>query len=226
MLITASEEVYQDGDIIIEEGTSGDWVYVIQSGNVEISKTIEGKKYIVARLGPGEVFGELGFLGTVQRTATARAVGETCVGVIDRTYLDSEYNKLSSEFRAVLNALVKRFKQMTDRAVELTSRKEPRTEKILSLNYADKATFVDAHTENVGTRGLFIRTDNPFKAGEQFLLELVLPGLPESMNIKCEVVWANKEEDAGDHPNGMGVKFVEITAEDEHTLKEYLNPKT
>jgi uncharacterized protein (TIGR02266 family) len=225
MLITASEEVYQDGDIIIEEGTSGDWVYVIHSGNVEISKTIEGKKYIVAKLGPGEVFGELGFLGTVQRTATARAIGETCVGVIDRTYLDGEYNKLSSEFRAVLNALVNRFKQMTDRAVQLTSRKEPRTQKTLSLNYADRAAFVDAHTENVGTRGLFIRTDNPFEEGERFLLELVLPGLPESVNVKCEVVWTRKEEDESERKNGMGVKFVEIAAEDEQTLKDYLAPR-
>jgi uncharacterized protein (TIGR02266 family) len=224
--MTASEEVYQDGDIIIEEGTSGDWVYVIQSGAVEISKTIEGKKYIVARLGPGEIFGELGFLGTVQRTATARAIGETCVGLIDRTYLDNEYNKLSSEFRAVLNALVNRFKQMTSRAVELTSRKEPRTQKTLSLNYEDRAAFVDAHTENVGTQGLFIRTDNPFEEGEQFLLELVLPGLPESMEIKCEVVWARKEEGEGSQANGMGVKFVEIAAEDEQTLKQYLRPKT
>jgi CRP/FNR family cyclic AMP-dependent transcriptional regulator len=222
MLITASEEYYQDGDIIIEEGTSGDWVYVVHSGTVEISKTIEGRKYIVARLGPGEVFGELGFLGSVPRTATARAIGDTCVGIIDRTYLDSEYNKLSSEFRAVLNALVKRFKQMTDRAIEYTSRKEPRTQKILSLNYADRAAFVDAHTENVGTRGLFIRTDNPFEEGEQFLLELVLPGLPDSMEIKCEVVWARGKGDESSQPTGMGVKFVEIAAEDEQTLKKYL----
>ena len=226
MLITASEEVYQDGDIIIEEGTSADGIYVIHSGTVEISKTIEGKKYIIARLGPGEVFGELDFLETVQRTATAQAIGETCVGVIDRRYLDSEYNKLSSEFRAVFGALVKRFKQMTDRAVRLKSRKEPRTRKTLSLNYADRATFVDAHTENVATRGLFIRTDNPFKKGEQFLLELVLPGLPESMNIKCEVVWARKEGERRDHPNGMGVKFIEMAAGDEQTLKTYLRPKT
>ncbi|MBW2170500.1 MAG: TIGR02266 family protein [Deltaproteobacteria bacterium] len=224
MLITASEEFYQDGDIIIEEGSSGDWVYVVNSGTVEISKTIDGKKYIVARLGPGEVFGELGFLGSVPRTATARAIGETSVGILDRTYLDTEYNRLSSEFRTVLSALVKRFKQMNDRAVEYTSRKEFRTQKTLSLNYADRAAFVDAHTENVGTRGLFIRTDNPFEEGEQFLLELVLPGLPNTMEIKCEVVWARKQGEEPGQANGMGVKFVEITEEDEQTLKDYLSP--
>jgi len=36
----ASEETYKDGQVILEEGSSGDWVYVVLSGSVEISKTI------------------------------------------------------------------------------------------------------------------------------------------------------------------------------------------
>lgn len=112
MFYVVSEETYQDGEVIIEEGTSGDWVYVVQTGSVEISKTIQGKKFILAMLGPGEVFGELGFLGNVTRTATARAAGETSVGLIDRAMLDSQFNKLSSEFRTILTAVVQRFKQM------------------------------------------------------------------------------------------------------------------
>lgn len=224
MLITASEEVYQDGQIIIEEGTSGDWVYVIHSGTVEISKTIKGKKNIVTMLGPGEIFGELGFLGGVSRTATARAVGETCVGIIDRAYLDSEFNKLSAEFRAVLDALVKRFKEMTDRAVEFSSRKEARAQKTLSLTYEDKKAFMDAYTGNVGSRGLFIRTEKPLEQGERFLLKINLPALSDPLKVQCEVVWARKQEEETGYPSGMGVKFIGITKEDEQTLKEYLNP--
>ena len=43
MFNIASEETYQDGQVIIKEGTTGDWVYVVLSGSVEISKTVEGK---------------------------------------------------------------------------------------------------------------------------------------------------------------------------------------
>jgi hypothetical protein len=42
------------------------------------------------------------------------------------------------------------------------------------------------------------------------------------MKIKCEVVWARAEGEETDSPNGMGVKFIEITQEDKETLKKYL----
>jgi len=38
MFQTAIEEKYTDGQIIFKEGSSGDWIYVIESGAVEISK--------------------------------------------------------------------------------------------------------------------------------------------------------------------------------------------
>ena len=118
-----AEENYQDGQIIFEEGNSGDWMYVVLSGNVEISKTVGGKKVIIKKLQPEEVFGELGFLGSIKRTATVRAVGETTVGVIDREFLTREFNKLSPEVRDILVAVVKRFKEIIDVACRLSTRK-------------------------------------------------------------------------------------------------------
>ena len=123
MFYIASEETYQDGQIIFEEGSSGDWIYVILSGGVEISKNVGGKKVVVKRLLPEEVFGELSFLGNVERTATARAMGETVIGVVDREFIGQEYNKLSPEFRAILEAVVKRLRETVDLACRLSTRK-------------------------------------------------------------------------------------------------------
>jgi uncharacterized protein (TIGR02266 family) len=225
MFFIASEETYRDGEVIIKEGTSGDWVYVVQSGKVEVSKMVEGKKFIMTILGPGEVFGELGFLGGVTRTATVRAIGETVVGVIDRAHLDKEFNKLSSDFRAILVAVVTRFKQMADRTTQFSSRKANRTEKALSLRYEDQLSLVDAYTENVGGGGLFIKTENPLEPGERFLLTLALPGRSDPMQITCEVAWTRKQEGGADNPAGMGVKFVKITKDDDKTLKKHLSPQ-
>ena len=80
----AEEENYQDGQIIFKEDSSGDWIYVVLSGAVEISKNLQGQKYIISVLQTGEVFGELGFIGVTKRTATARAIGNTTLGIIDR----------------------------------------------------------------------------------------------------------------------------------------------
>lgn len=223
MFDIASEETYQDGQIIIKEGSTGDWVYVILSGTVEISRTVGAKKFVIELLKPEEVFGELAFLGGITRTATARAIGETTVGVIDRAFLDQQFNKLSSEFRAILVTVVQRFKKMIDRSQGFSARKEIRVLQTLSLKYKNKKSFVNAYTGNLSSGGLFIRTENPLKQGEHFLFKLQLPGLPDPMRIKCEVAWSRKKaEKMDDSPAGMGVTFIEMSKKDNEMLKQYL----
>jgi len=117
----ALEETYKDGEVIFEEGNSGDWVYVVLSGAVEVSKAVDGTRFVLSVLKPGEVCGELALIGAVKRTATTRAIGGTTVGIIDRSFLDREFNKLSADFRTVLIVMVERFIKTMDRAREFTS---------------------------------------------------------------------------------------------------------
>lgn len=117
----ALEETYEDGEVIFKEGNSGDWVYVVLSGAVEVSKAVNGTRFVLSTLKPGEVFGELALIGAVRRTATTRAIGRTTVGIIDRRFLDREFNKLSADFRTVLVAMVDRFIKTMDRAREFTA---------------------------------------------------------------------------------------------------------
>lgn len=218
----ASEEIYKDGQVIFREGTSGDWVYVILDGNVEISRTIGESKYTITVLEPGEVFGELGYLGDIKRTATARALGETTLGIIDRGFLDKEFNLLSSSFRAILVAMVNRFRSLTERTCEFSSRKEERTQKSLSVAFKDRQSFVRAFTSNISNEGLFIRTDSPLKEGEQFSLKLQLPDFSEPIRAKCEVVWARKQQQTEKRPPGMGVKFCGLAEAHKRLLNQYL----
>ena len=190
----AIEETYHDGQTIFKEGSSGDWVYIIISGTVEISKTVGGEKYIIEILKEGEVFGELGFIGGIKRTATARAQGVTTLGIIDREFLDKEFNKLSAQFRTILVSITYRFKKMLERACEFTSRTEARIPKALTLSFKDREAFIRAYTGNISAGGLFIKTENPLGPGRQFQLKLQLPNVSRAMQIKCEVVWSRKRE--------------------------------
>lgn len=219
----ASEDSYQDGQIIFKEGSSGDWVCVVLSGQVELSKTVGGKKSIIAILRPEQVFGELGFIGGIKRTVTARAIGETTVGVIDRSSLDTEFNSLSSEFRSILVSIVKRFEQMINRASDFRTRKDERVQKTLSLTFKTPAAFVEAFSSNLGTGGLFVRTENPLPEGERFFIKLQHPGASLPIRKECEVVWRRgKGAHANKGPPGMGVKFCDMTEKDHKVLKQYL----
>ena len=85
---------------------------------MELSKAVAAGRAVITVLQSGDIFGEMAFLARIPRTATARAVGETTVGIIDRAFLDAEYNKLSQYFQVILRTLSLRLKRATEQLVE------------------------------------------------------------------------------------------------------------
>lgn len=122
-MYVADEEDFFDGECIVEEGKHGSWIWVILEGVVEIVReTPEGALPIV-RLGDGSFIGSLSsFLiqGHI-RTATAVAVGNVQLGVLDSQRLAQEFARLTPEFRGLLLSVDKRLKQLNERAVEFRS---------------------------------------------------------------------------------------------------------
>ena len=224
MFQISTEETYQDGQIIFEEGNSGDWVYIVQSGAVELYKKVGEKKVVIAVLQSGDIFGELAFLAKIPRTASARAVGSTSVGIIDRTFLDQEYNGLSGSFHTILKSIALRFEKTTEKASHpALRRKDPRLPEVLSLSFKSSAGFVKAFSGDMSASGIFIKTNNPLTKGKYFILKLQLPDVSEALKIGCEVAWnRNETDDPVNQPKGMGIKFTEISPADHQKLKEAL----
>jgi signal transduction histidine kinase len=61
------------GDVVIEEGTPGHALYIILSGELEVSKRDDGRDLVLATRKAGEFLGEMSLIENSPRTASARA---------------------------------------------------------------------------------------------------------------------------------------------------------
>ena len=72
----------QKGEVIFHEGNLSDYAYIIETGSVEIlEQTSRGQK-LLGVLGENEIFGEMGLIDGLPRSATARAKQDTLIHVL------------------------------------------------------------------------------------------------------------------------------------------------
>jgi len=90
-------KLYKDGEVIFRENSSGKEIYIIMSGEVEISREIDGRKMSVAVLESGEFFGEMAPITNKLRSATATAIGSVSLrelsveDMIQRMHVDRDF---------------------------------------------------------------------------------------------------------------------------------------
>jgi CRP/FNR family cyclic AMP-dependent transcriptional regulator len=81
-------KIYRDGEPIVQQGDTGESMYVVQGGRVEVVLTTEdGEQRHLAFLETGDFFGEMAVFEKEVRSATVLAAGEARVLKIDKRTL-------------------------------------------------------------------------------------------------------------------------------------------
>lgn len=74
-----------EGHTLFQAGDPGESLFIVRSGDIELFiKDTAGQKIVLTIAGPGDMFGELAMLDNGSRTATALALSEAEVLVLDR----------------------------------------------------------------------------------------------------------------------------------------------
>jgi signal transduction histidine kinase len=74
-----------NGHVIFREGDGGDGMYVVRAGAVQISALVgQGERKPLARLKPGDYFGEMAVIDNEPRSASATAEGDTSLFYLPR----------------------------------------------------------------------------------------------------------------------------------------------
>lgn len=111
----AERKQFDSGDEIIEEHAPGDHLYVILSGKVQISKTIEPVgKQLLHDFGPGEFFGEMALLDDMPRSAEVTALEACELLRIPREQFDYLIHHSTKVAANILSAVTKRLRQTND----------------------------------------------------------------------------------------------------------------
>jgi CRP-like cAMP-binding protein len=77
-------KLYHDGEAIVREGETGDCMYVVQAGQVEVLQGKENNEVRLAVLNEGDFFGEMAIFEREVRSATVRAIGEVRVLTVEK----------------------------------------------------------------------------------------------------------------------------------------------
>ena len=79
-------------------------------------------------------------------------------------------------------------------------------------------------TRNISAGGVFVATDNLPRVGERINLRFALPGTGRQLAVQTEVRWirAKKSPTDADAPAGMGLQFLNPSADDVAALDQFL----
>ena len=87
------EKAVRKDELVFDEDSKGDSMYVIKSGAVKILKKVKNQENTIAMLNPGEFFGEMALLDGLPRSAAVKATSDSEVFMVS---LDG-YQKLRKE---------------------------------------------------------------------------------------------------------------------------------
>jgi CRP/FNR family transcriptional regulator, cyclic AMP receptor protein len=94
------------GEFLFQAGDPGDSLFIVQSGEIELFiKDTAGQKIVLATPSPGDMFGELAMLDYGPRTATAVALQDSEILVLDRDDLVLLFQKKPEAALHMLAAL-------------------------------------------------------------------------------------------------------------------------
>jgi len=113
------------GEALFREGDAGTEMFFIHTGTVIVSKYVAGRvEQVLARLGPGDFFGEMSLFDGQPRSATIQAETDTELYWFDRANLDRlmEQNPRAATafFHQLVLVFIKRLRDSSDLVAEVT----------------------------------------------------------------------------------------------------------
>lgn len=109
------DKYFEAGEAVFAEGDPSETAFIIERGRVEIHKVIDGSTVVLARLGDGEIFGEMGLVDERPRSAGATATEPTHLRTMGKKRFLELLRGQPEDSLAYVRALFERLRVMNSR---------------------------------------------------------------------------------------------------------------
>ncbi|HQV28224.1 MAG TPA: ATP-binding protein [Thermoflexales bacterium] len=213
LLERATLEQIERGQVIIEEGSAPDALYVIVAGAVDIVKRAGGQDVHLAVRGRGEMLGELSLIGNEPRSATVRAREDGRLLKISRELFEALLCDNAGTAMVILQTIMKRL-----RNTESMVRQQ---EKLASLGTLAAGLAHELNNPAAAARrsaGQLGQTINTWLAARGALDRLRLP-----TEVNSIVLAKLREDLAAPHPHGAAVVSALDRSDREYAVESWLD---
>lgn len=119
------EQPLRRGQILFREGDHGDEMFLVRAGSIVVSKAVTGRiEQVLARMGPGDFFGEMALFDRSARSATIQADTEVTLLVLDRdalARLTTESPRAAAAFfQSLVHVFIERLRASGELVAEVT----------------------------------------------------------------------------------------------------------
>ncbi len=112
------KRVYQDNTMICCEHEPGNELFIIQEGQIKITKVIQNKEVLLAVLKEGDIFGEMALIENKPRSASAIAFGTTRVMAVNKNNFENMISTQPQLVARLISLLAERtwvvYRQLTN----------------------------------------------------------------------------------------------------------------
>lgn len=111
-----SEAEFKEGTIIIEAGEPCEAAYIIKDGSVEVSNARMGGQVRIAKLGKGDLIGEMALISGREHYSTVTALTDVTCAKVSKEEFEQEISGSTPFLQAVLKVLVRKLQVTTNEA--------------------------------------------------------------------------------------------------------------
>jgi CRP/FNR family cyclic AMP-dependent transcriptional regulator len=102
---------FKDGETVFREGEVGSTAFLVQSGDVEISRMVDDEVKVLGSIGTNGIFGEMALIDEKPRMATAKVKGGAIIMTITKMMYERKLKSTDPFIRALLRILVQTVRQ-------------------------------------------------------------------------------------------------------------------